>query len=58
MFPYDPGDRGSIPGRLIPNAQKRLLDAALVNIQDYKERIEGKAEQSRESYAFPYTSVW
>ena len=49
-------DRGSIPGRVIPETQKMLLDAFLLNTQPFKVRIKGKVEQSREeSSAFPYT---
>ena len=34
------------------------LDAGLLNTQNYKVRIEGKVEQSRERIsALPYTSV-
>ena len=42
-----PGDRGSIPGRVLPKALKMVLDAALLNTQYYKVRIKGKVEQSR-----------
>ena len=38
---YGPGDRGSIPGRVIPKTQKMVLDAALLNTQYYKTRIKG-----------------
>ena len=49
MFANDPGDLGSIPGRVIPKA---------FIIQQYKVRIKGKVEQSKErSSAFPYTSM-
>ena len=54
VFTNGPGDRGSIPGRVIPNTQKMLLDVALLNIHDCKVRIKGKMEQSREwSSALP-----
>ena len=44
-----------ILGQVIPNTQKIVLDASLLNTQHYKVRIKG---QSRErSSAFPYTSV-
>ena len=53
-----PGNRGSIPGHVIPKTQKMVLDAALLNTQHYKVRIKGKVEQSRElSSVLPYTSV-
>ena len=42
------GDRGSIPGRVIPKTQKMVLDAALLSNQHYKVMIKGKLEQSRE----------
>ena len=52
------GDMGSIPGRVIPKTQKMVLDTALLNTQQYKVRIKGKVEQSRErSSVLPYTSV-
>ena len=52
------GDRGSIPGRVIPKTQKMVLDAALLNTRHYKVRIKGKVEPSREwSSAVSYTSV-
>ena len=50
---------GSIPGRVIPKAQKMVLDGALHNTQHYQVRIKGKLEQSREwSRALPYTSAF
>ena len=53
-----PGDRGSIPGWVIPKTQKMVLDAVLLNTQHYKVRVKDKVEQSREwSSALPYTSV-
>ena len=53
-----PGDVGSIPGRVIPKTLKMVLDATLLNTQQYKLRIKGKVEQSRErSSSLPYTSV-
>ena len=54
----DPGDLGSIPGRVIPKALKMVLDTSMLNTHQYKVRIEGKEEQSREkSNALPNTSV-
>ena len=44
--------------RVIPKTQKTVLDAALLNTQNYKVKIKGKVEQSRErSSALFYTSV-
>ena len=58
VFANDTGDRGSVPGRVIPKTKKMVLDATLLTIQYYKVRINGKVEQSREwSSALPYTSV-
>ena len=48
MFANDSGDGGSIQGRIIPKTQKMVLDTSLFNTQQYKVRIEGKVEQSRE----------
>ena len=41
----------SIPGRVIPKTLKMVLDTSLLNTQQYKVRIEGKVEQSRERIA-------
>ena len=44
---------------VIPKTLKMVLDTSLLNTQQYKVRIEGKVEQSREkSSALPYTSVY
>ena len=48
VFSNGPGDRVSIPGRVIPKTQKTVLDTALLNTQHYKVRIKGKVEQSME----------
>ena len=48
VFANGPGDRGSIPGRVIPKIQKMVLDASLPNTQHYKVCVKGKVEQSRE----------
>ena len=56
VFAKGSGDRGSIPGQVIPKTKKMVLDAALLNTQHYKVRIKSKVEQSREwSSAFLYT---
>ena len=56
VFSNDPGDLGSIPGRIIPKTQKMVLDASLLNTQHYKVWIKSKVEQSRErSSVLPYT---
>ena len=36
VFANDPGDLGSIPGRVIPKTQKMVLDASLLNTQHYR----------------------
>ena len=41
-------DRSSIPGRVIPNNSKMVLDATLLNNQRYKVGIKGKVYQSKE----------
>ena len=48
VFTKGPGDRGSIPGRVIPKSQNIVLDAPLLNTQHYKVWIKGKEKQSRE----------
>ena len=58
VFNIGLGDLGSIPGRVIPETLKMVLDTFSLNTQQYKGRIEGKVEQSRErSSAFSYTLV-
>ena len=58
VFANGPGDQGSIPGWVIAKTQKMVLDATLLNTQQYKVRIEGKVEQSWEwTRALPYTLV-
>ena len=48
VFANGSGDLGSIPGHVIPKTLKMVLDASLLNAQQYKVRIKGKVEQSRE----------
>ena len=36
VFANGPGDRGSIPGRVIPMTQKMVLDGTLLNTQHYQ----------------------
>ena len=43
-----PGDRVSIPGRVIIKTQIIVLDSDLLNTQHHKVRIKGKVVQSRE----------
>ena len=58
VFANGPGDMSSISGLVIPKTIKMVLDTSLLNIQQYKVRIKGKVEQSRErSSALSYTSV-
>ena len=58
VFANGPGDRGSIPGRVIPKTLKMVLDTSLLNTQHYKVHIKDKVEQSRErSSNLPYTTV-
>ena len=46
VFANGPGDRGSIPGRVIPKTQKMVLDATLLSTQHYKVQSKSKVEQS------------
>ena len=58
VFSNGPGDLGSIPGHVIPKTLEMVLDTSLFNTQQYKVRIEGQVEQSREkSRAIPYILV-
>ena len=58
VFTYGPGDLGSIPCRVIPKTLKIVHDTSLFNTQQYKVRIKGREEQSRErSSALSNTSL-
>ena len=41
VFANGPGNRGSIPGRVISKTLKMVLDTSLLNTQHYKVRIKG-----------------
>ena len=49
VFANGPGNRISIPGRVIPNTQNIVLTDTLFNTLHYKVRAKGKVEQYRES---------
>ena len=54
VFANGLGERGSIPGQVIPKTLEMVLDTSLLNTQQYKVRIKSKVEQSRErSRALP-----
>ena len=58
VFANYPGDLGSNQGCVIPKTIKMVLDTSLLNTQQYKVRIKGKVEQSRESCStLPNTSM-
>ena len=44
VFANGLGDLGSIPSQVIPKTQKMVLDASLLNTQQYKVGIKGKVE--------------
>ena len=44
VFANSPGDRGSIPGQVIPKTQKMVLDSALLKTQNNEVRIKSKVE--------------
>ena len=52
VFTNSPGDLGSILSRVIPKTLKMVLDTFLLNTQQYKVRIKGKVEQSRERRSY------
>ena len=57
-FANDPGEWGSILGRVIPKTRKMILEAASLRCQHYKVRIKGKMVKSKEwSSALPYILV-
>ena len=39
VFANGQGDQGSIPDRVIPKTQKKVLDATLLNTQHYTVRV-------------------
>ena len=54
VFANGQGDLGSIPGHVIPKTFKIVLNTSLLNTQQYKVRIKGKVEESKEkSSALP-----
>ena len=56
VFANGPGDRDSIPSRVIPKILKTALKTSLLNTQHYMARIKSKVEQSRErNSTVPYT---
>ena len=58
VFVNGQGDLDYIQGLVKPKTFKMVFDTSLLNTQQYKLRIEGKVEQSRErSTAHLYTSV-
>ena len=58
VFANGQRDLASIPDRVIPKTLKMALDTSLLNTQQYKVRIKGKVEQSRQrSSTFPYNSA-
>ena len=42
VFTNGPGDRGLIPGQIMPKTQKMVLDASLLNPQYYNVLIKDK----------------
>ena len=56
MFANGLGDQHSIPVRVLPKAQKMILDAALLSTQHYEVSIKDKVEQScKWISALPYS---
>ena len=47
VFANAPGDRCTIPGRVIPKTEKMGPDSALLNTQHYKVRIMGKVDKTQ-----------
>ena len=58
VFANGRGDQGSIPGRIIPKSQKMVLDASLLNTQNYKVQIKSKrSNPEKRVVPSPYTSL-
>ena len=53
LFANGLGDRGSIPGWVIPKTQKMVLDAAFLNTHHYKVRVKSKWSNPREWSSAP-----
>ena len=53
VFANDPGDLSSVPGRVIPKTLKMVLDASLLNTQQYKVCMKDEIEHSRERSSAP-----
>ena len=62
IFANCPGDRGSISGWVKPKTQKMVLDASLLNTQNYKVRVKGKQSNSGKgimpSLTYRCSSYW
>ena len=52
------GDRGSIPGQVIPKTQKMIFDAILLSTQRYKVRIKGNPRNGRAPSPTPRCSSY
>ena len=58
VFTNGPRDQGSVPSHIIPKTLKMVLDTSLLITQQYKVKIKGQVEQSRErSNVLSYISV-
>ena len=54
VFTNDPGEQGSIPGRVVPRTKKIVRSFSLFNTQDYKAGIKGKwSNQGKRVASFP-----
>ena len=51
VFTNGPGDRGSIPGEVIPKTQKMVLDAFLLNTQHFTVLVKGKRSNPQKGIA-------
>ena len=61
MFASGLEDLVSIPGRIIPKTLKMVIDTSLLDTQQYKVRIKGEVEKSRERssvLSYPSVSSW
>ena len=46
VFANSSGERGTIPGRVLPKTHKMVLNTSFLNNKYYKVRIKGKVELS------------
>ena len=57
VFANDPGDQGSVPGRVIPKTQKMVRDATLLNTRHYEVWSKGRVAIEKGAFGSPSIKV-